>query len=338
MERSVAGKRTALALLLILGAAGLGLAQTTYKDPQGRLVIDLPKGWKCEPLIPMFANDKTADFQDEGKKHPFTIAYSPGFTDPDQLIQHAAAQFKFLQPVFDGDIVNMSVNGHPARWGVLKTPLDPGMRMQCGSIILDNVGIYLIHTFRVENMESQGVPVEKAFLSIRLPGDAVTGVGEAEAVAPPPPRSTSPTPWQSELVGLTLPPGWEEAPRPRGFEKEVKGWFRNPDLPGSTLLVVCYKGLGINMAKALDAGIKTMTIPNPGMKPVEAREMRLPNGKIHFVVIRGMASSQGQEVELASVLTVSKAKKCYVNLILTANSSLLDELKAQALEITKTIK
>jgi len=35
-------------------AAGVGRAQTTYKDPQGRFVIDLPKGWKYDPTMPMF--------------------------------------------------------------------------------------------------------------------------------------------------------------------------------------------------------------------------------------------------------------------------------------------
>jgi len=325
-------------ILSCLTVTSIGRTQTTYEDPLGRLVIDVPQGWICEPMIPLFANDKSADFQTKDKKHAFTIAYSPGFDDPDKLIKHAASQFKFLEPVFDGEIVAMTVNGHPARWGVLKTPLDPGMRMQCGSIILENVGIYLVHTLRIENMDTLGRPVEKAFLSIRLPGEAVTGVGDAKAVAPRPPKATGPTPWQSELVSLTLPPGWEEKPRPRGFEKEVKGWFQNEELPGSSMFVVCYKGLGMTMAKVLDAGIKTMTIPNPGMKPVEAQEMKLPNGKIHFVVIRGMVSSQGQEVDLASVLTVSKAKKSYVNVILTANSSLLEDLKAQAVEIAKTIK
>jgi hypothetical protein len=324
--------------LSCLFLTAIGWAQTTYEDPQGRFVIDLPAGWKFDPMMPMFANEKTADFQDEGRKNAFTLAISRGFDDPDQLIKHAALQFKFLEPVFDGEIKAMSVNGHPARWGVLKTPLDPGMIMHVASIVLDDNGIYLIHTLRTEKIETVGKPVEKAFLSLRLPGEALTGVGDATAVAPPRPRSESPTAWTSDLVSLTLPPGWEEKPMPRGFEKEVKGWFQNENLPGSSMMVVCYKGMGMNRAKALDAGIKTMTIPNPGMKPVEAEEMKLENGQIHFVVLRGMVSAAGQEVELASVLTVSKAKKCYVNLILTANSSLLEDLKTQAIEITKTVK
>lgn len=326
------------AVLSCLAVTALGWAQTTYKDPQGRFVIDLPEGWKYDPMVPMFANEKSADFQDEGRKNAFTLAISRGFDDPDKLIKQAALQFKFLEPVFDGEILAMSVNGHPARWGILKTPLDPGMIMQVASIVLENNGIYLIHTLRTEKRESVGKLVEKAFQSLRLPGEPVTGVGDTTAVVPPRPKATQPTLWKSELVSLTLPPGWEEEPKPRGSEKELKGWFQNNDLPGSTLMVVCYKGLGINRAKALDAGIKSMTIANPGMKPVEAKEMELENGKIHFVVIRGMVASEGQEVEVASVLTVSKAKKCYVNLILTAQSHMLDDLKAQALEITKTVK
>lgn len=324
--------------LSCLVLTAIGRTQTTYEDPQGRFVIDLPKGWKYDPVMPMFANEKTADFQDEERKNSFTLAISRGFDDPDKLIKQAALQFKFLEPVFDGEVLAMSVNGHPARWGILKTPLDPGMIMQVASIVLENNGIYLVHTLRTEKKESVGKLVEKAFQSLRLPGEPVTSVGDATAVAPPRPKATQPTPWQSELVSLILPPGWEEEPKPRGSEKELKGWFRNHELPGSSLMVVCYKGMGINRAKALDAGIKSMTIAAPGMKPVEAKEMELENGKIHFVVIRGMVASEGQETDVASVLTVSKAKKCYVNLILTAQSHMLDDLKAQALEITKTIK
>ena len=324
-------------ILSCLAVTSVGRTQTTYEDPQGRFVIDLPTGWKYDPMMPAFKNDKTADFQDEGRKNAFTLAISRGFDDPDKLIKQAALQFKFLEPVFDGDIQKMTVNGHPARWGILKTPLDPGMIMQVASIVLEDNGIYLVHTLRTEKREI-GKLVEQAFHSLRLPGEALAGVAGATAVAPPSSKAGGPATWHSELVTLTLPPGWEEKPMPRGFEKEVKGWFQNEELPGSSMMVVCYKGMGMNRAKALDAGIKSMTIPNPGMKPVEAQEMELENGKIHFVVIRGPVSSQGQELDVASVLTVSKAKKCYVNLILTANSSLLEDLKAQALEITKTVK
>jgi hypothetical protein len=326
------------AVLSCLAVTAIGWAQTTYEDPQGRFVIDLPPGWKFDPMMPAFKNDKTADFQDEERKNAFTLAISRGFDNPDKLIKQAALQFKFLEPVFDGEILAMSVNGHPARWGILKTPLDPGMIMQVASIVLENNGIYLVHTLRTEKRESIGKLVEKAFQSLRLPGEALAGVADTTAVAPPSSKAGGPVIWRSDLVTLTLPPGWEEKPMPRGFEKEVKGWFQNEELPGSSMMVVCYKGMGMNRAKALDAGIKSMTIPNPGMKPVEAQEMELENGKIHFVVIRGPVSSQGQELDVASVLTVSKAKKCYVNLILTANSSLLEDLKAQALEITKTVK
>jgi hypothetical protein len=319
-------------ILLILMAASLGLAQTTYEDPQGRLAIDLPEGWIRKPFPPIFANDPTVNFQDKKNRHSFTIAFGPGIDDPDNLFRQAASQLQSLEFVFDGDILEMTVNGHPARWGILKTPLDPGMIMQCGSVILEDNGIYLIHILRVDVMDSIGKQVERTFQSIRLPGEAVTGVGDVKAVAPP---SLKP-PWKSDLVGLTLPPGWEEKPKPKGFEG-VEGWFENYDLPGS-MSVVCFRATGLNMDTVVDGGIKAVTVPNPGWKPVEDQEMQLPNGKIRFVVLRGPDAAKGQETEVVSVLTVSKTEKCYVLLYLTGSSSLLADLKAHALEITKTVK
>jgi hypothetical protein len=328
------------AVLSCLAVTAIGWAQTTYEDPQGRFVIDLPKGWKYDPMMPAFKNDKTADFQDEGKKNAFTLAISRGFDDPDKLIKQAALQFKFLEPVFDGEILAMTVNGHPARWGVLKTPLDPGMIMHVASIVLEDNGIYLIHTLRTEKRESVGKPVEQAFHSLRLPGEEATGVEGVKAVAgaAAPATAAEPTPWKSKLVSLTLPPGWTETPKPRGVEKEVQGMFANDSLPGVTLIAVGYKGMGMNMAKALDAGIKTFTIPVPNGQPVDVQETEIEGKKINLVVYKGTSVGSGTEVELGAVIVVTKADKCYLNLIAIGQATVISEMRAQVLEIVKTVK
>lgn len=333
-------KRCIISLAVMVGSllviAGIGRAQTTYEDPQGRFAVDLPKGWKFQPLLPAAqTNDLVSDFQGDGKS--ISIVYCPGIDDPAKLIQQAKIQFRFLNVVFEGDVKEMTLNGHPARQGVLKTPLDPGMVILCGGVALGENGLYYFSVMRDKDIAIKG-SIEKSLVTIRLPGEAVTGAGATKSVSPPPPEASSPTPWKSDLVSLTLPPGWMEKPLPRGAEKEAKGLFMNENLPGASLIVVCYKGWGMTMAKALDAGIKTMTIPVPDMKPVEFQEMELGKRKIYFVVLKGMGAGGGTEVELASVITVTKADKCYVNLLLTGSSSLLPELKSQSLEITKTVK
>jgi hypothetical protein len=326
-----------LAAVALLAVASIGLSQTTYEDPQGRFVIDLPAGWKLKPVLSgMFKNELVSDFDADGKN--FSIAFNHGINDPDRLIKHAASQFRFLEVEFDGEIVEMAVNGHSARWGILKTALDPGMVVLCGSIELGRDGAYLIFTIRVADLPKFKDRIERAFQSLRLPGEELTGVDDVRSVKPPSSAPTVPTPWEGESIGLVLPPGWSVKPIPRGFEKEVKGWFLYEHLAGVNAFVACYGGMGMTLAKAFDAGTKSVTIPMPGLKPAEHEEIVLGNGKAHFAVYKGPHAAGGAEVEVASVIVSMKAAKGFANLIVTGQAIYLDELKAQALEIAKTVK
>jgi hypothetical protein len=209
----------------------------------------------------------------------------------------------------------------------------------CGGVVNGENALYFLSFVSVADMPAWKDKLEKAFQTIRASGQKVTGVEGVKIVAG---GAVAPvgdsTPWKTKLVSLTLPPGWVEKPKLRGFEKEVKGWFMSDALPGTSLAVVCYKGAGLNLAKAFDAGIKTITIPNPGMKPVEGDELDLPNVKAYYVALKGMVAAEGSEVEWAFVVISCKADKCYTNLILGGLGHLLPELKSQALEIAKTVK
>jgi hypothetical protein len=323
--------------MVLLAVADIGLSQTTYEDPQGRFVIDLPEGWKPNPPGEgIFKNDLITEFDTGGQT--FTLVFNPRVGNADKLIKHAATQFKFLEVDFDGDITKLSVNSHGARWGILKTPLDPGIVVLCGSVDLGRDGIYIFTVIKIVDLPGRQDKVERAFQSIRLPGEALTGAGGAESIKPPPPPSTVPTPWKGDSVSLVLPPGWVAKPKPRGFEREVKGWFINESLDGTTSFVVVYRGMGMTLAKAFDAGTKSVTIPMPGLKPVEEEEIALGNGKAFFAVYQGPHAAGGAEVEVASVVVSVKAAKGFANLIVTGQAIYLDELKAQALEIAKTVK
>jgi hypothetical protein len=104
------------------------------------------------------------------------------------------------------------------------------------------------------------------------------------------------------------------------------------------MTLVVYKGLGMNSGKALDAGIKSMTIPMPGLKPVETLKPDLAKNKASIVVLRGLAAGQGTEVELASVVACVAAGGKFVNLLITGPATTQDELKRYALEIAPTVE
>jgi len=322
-------------VLALLAVASISRAQTTYEDPQGRFAIDLPKGWQLDPQT----EDILFVFKGEGKS--IIIEYVSGVNDAGALMKKAQATLVasgLTNPVLDGDLMEMTINGHPARWGVYKS--GKLLASLCGTAILGDNGLYFMSIMAAGAVTSWKDRMEKSFQSIRMPGEAVTGAAEAKAATATPADATagSPTPWKSDLVSLTLPPGWSEKPKPRGFEKEVKGWFMNDNLPGATLMVVCYKGMGMTMSKAFDAGVKSVTIPMPGMKPVEAEEMTLENGKVNFAVYKGLGAAGGTEIELASVIITTKAAKGLTNLIMTGLGSYLPELRAQALETAKSVK
>jgi tetratricopeptide (TPR) repeat protein len=183
-------QRSALAFLLIFLVGGLGSAQTTYADPQGRFVIDLPEGWMNKPLVPAPKNkDAVSVFEGEGTS--FLVAFNPGVDDLDKLMGQVANQFRSLQVAYEGDLTEMKMNGHPARWGMLKTPLDPGMVFLWGSVVLGRDGAYLVFTTRREKLGPMGAKIEKAFQSIRLPGELVSGVADLTLIKPAPLEQTS---------------------------------------------------------------------------------------------------------------------------------------------------
>jgi hypothetical protein len=325
------------ACLFVLAVTAAGWAQTTYEDPQGRFAIDIPKGWQLAPQT----DDKVFAFQGEGKS--IIIGYVPMVSDPAEIFKKAETTVRLsgmAKPTLEGDITEMTLNGLPARWGIFKGTMAGVVLMAlCGGVVNGENALYFLSFVSVADMPAWKDKLEKAFQTIRASGQKVTGVEGVKIVAG---GAVAPvgdsTPWKTKLVSLTLPPGWVEKPKLRGFEKEVKGWFMSDALPGTSLAVVCYKGAGLNLAKAFDAGIKTITIPNPGMKPVEGDELDLPNVKAYYVALKGMVAAEGSEVEWAFVVISCKADKCYTNLILGGLGHLLPELKSQALEIAKTVK
>ena len=324
-----------LMVLSLLAATSISRAQNTFEDLQGRFVIDLPQGWQLAPQT----DDKVFSFQGEGKT--IIIECVPMVNDPAELLKKAETTLRSAGWGFDSSgVMEMTLNGLPARWCVYKGALSgASLAALCGGVVMEENGLYFLSIIPAQDMAKWKDKLEKSFQSIRGQGQKVTGVENVNSVAAAAQApAENPTPWKSALVSLTLPPGWREKPKPRGSEKEAKGLFMYDPLPGTSLVVVCYKGMGMTMSKALEAGIKTMTIPVPGLKPVEAQEMKLGKRKIYFAVYKGMGVAAGTEVEIASVIAVTKADKCYTNLIAFGPSTVLAEMKAQVLEIVKTVK
>lgn len=334
-------RKSAVFLSLVLfglSLAAIAGAQTTYEDPQGRFAIDLPKGWTLTPQT----DDKVFVFQGEGKS--VIIECVPGMSDPAELFKKGETTIRLsgmAKPALDGEVTQLTVNGLPARWGVYKGAMS-GVTLAalCGGVAIGENGLYFLSFIAVTDVAAWKGRLEGLFQTIRASGQKVTGVEGAKAVAGAAAAAPAaePTPWKSALVSLTLPPGWTETPKPRGIEKEVQGMFANASLPGVTLMAVGYKGMGMSMPKALDAGIKTFKIPVPNAQPVDVQETEIEGRKINLVVYKGTSVGAGTEVELGAVIVVTKADKCYLNLIAIGQATVISEMRAQVLEIVKTVK
>jgi hypothetical protein len=324
------------AIVFILAAMVASLAQTSYEDPQERFVIDIPNGWQLAPQT----EDNVFVFQGEGKS--IIVECMTGMNDPAQLLKKAERTLRAAgvnNPALDGQIMEMTVNGLPVRYGVYKSaPTQAIIVALCGSFANGENGLYFLSIITPADFPLWKDKLEKIFWTIRAKGQKVTGVEgirvAADAVTP----AAKPTPWSSELVSLTLPPGWTESPRPRGIEKEVQGIFANADFPGVLLMAVCYKGFGMSMSKALDAGIKSFKIPVPNAQPMDVNEIKIEGKKVIVVVYKGASAGAGMEVELGAVIAVIKADKCYTNLIAMGTALQLAGMKTQVLETVKTVR
>jgi hypothetical protein len=284
-------------------------------------------------------DDQVFVFQGEGKT--IIIECVPSVSDAAELLKKALTTVRLsgmADPVSHGDVLEMTLNGFPARWGIFRGMLS-GVELAalCGAAAIGETGLYFLSFINVSELTAWRSRLEKSFQSIRGRGRKATGATGMRAVSTGSPPAAGPIPWKSDLVSLSLPPGWAEKSKPRGFEKEVRGWFMNDSLPGTSLMVVCYRGLGMTLAKTEEAGIRTITVGNPGLKPVRAEEMNLPGRKARRVVLRGMAAARGQEVDIASVIAAVKADKCYVNLILTGPGTLLSRLEELSLMIAESV-
>lgn len=319
------------ALALACALPFVSHAQSTFTDAQGRFSIDLPKGWAADPST---AGDVAIL---KGDDRTIIVEWVPGVSDPEQLMKKAVGTLRvsgLKDPKPDGDVLELTVNGHAARWGALNS--GKLLVSFTGAMTFENDGLYFLAIMPQSARKEWEPKVEQVFRSIRSAGAAPTGASEARAAAPAA-SSAAPTPWQGDQVSLVLPPGWVAKPLPRGFEKEAKGFFMHDDLPGATLSVIVYKGFGMSSGKVLDAGLKSITIPMPGLKPVGTSKPKLPKNKASIVVLRGLAAGQGTEVELVSVVASVDAGGKFVNLLLTGPATLQAELERDALALAGTV-
>jgi hypothetical protein len=303
------------AILLI---TGITHAENTYEDLNGRFVIDLPNGWELQPQT----DDRVHVFKGDGNS--IIITFYSGNNNTEELFNETISDLRdggIENPIPEGKVKDMKVNGNNARWGIYKGEFDAGsvkviLFSSLGSVSLKENGVNFMSIMNSGTFEKWHKRLEKVFHSIRNVGQDVTGISEvSDAIVDiTEDRTTAgPTIWEHDLAKLTLPSGWQEIPISSGSEKEVIGNFKYNPL-GSTMFAVAYRGFGMDKGKVLKAAMQTVQIAMPDAEPIKVYE--LENGeKISIVVYEGTVVDRGTEIPMAAVTATVKAKKCYLNLI-----------------------
>jgi hypothetical protein len=179
------------ALAAVLFAAGSALAQNTYQAPSGVFVIDLPSSYD----LLVVTRGAAYQFRGDGgrilvmvlePKADVAAAFERGIRDiRGGGLDHVA---------LEGPAQDLKVNGHPARWGVLKGTVKMGtttgdnvrvtLHACLGSIALQHGGVYFLTFLNDSNRAQWQGLMQQAFYSLRDAGEAVSGASEIHAMAP----------------------------------------------------------------------------------------------------------------------------------------------------------
>jgi hypothetical protein len=307
---------------------------------RGRFVIDLPEGWQLDPQT------DTRVYVFKGDDKSIIMEFVANTNDAEALLNKGVGMLRMSgleNPVLEGQLTELTVNGNPARWGAYKSDMKVGKMTitlygLLGGVSLGENGVYYLAIINKSDLAAWKEPFEKAFQSIRNVDQVVTGVSGAKEVAVVSTPGT-PTAWEHKLASLTLPPGWTEKQTLKSFEKEVIGWFFYDPLPGASVLAIAYKGFGMNKNKSLKGAVKTVELSMPNSKPVNTYEIKTDGGKkAQILVYQGTSVSQGTEVGMAAIISSVKAGKCHLNLIGFVQTEGMAALEKQIVEITRTVK
>jgi hypothetical protein len=313
-------------VVVIALIAGLAVrTATAFEDPKGRFSIDLPEGWQLAPQT----EDTVFVFQGEGSS--VIVQYLPTIGEAEALFANGMTMLKDsglpnASPA--EEIRDLEVNGNEARLGFFSDEVAyGGVTVQLygllGSVALNEGGLYLLSILNDTTRETIRAKAERAFHSIRNPGQEVTGVREvavteADAFSTRKPAGT-PGVFEHELLTLTLPPGWASSAVPPGSEKEIIGWLTSERIPGATVMVGCYRGFG----------------QSQGQKMLEdKKKIRTKQGKKALVELwQGVVDSGGQAVLMQSPMGIVKTKHCWAMMMGFVADSFGAQLKDDFTEI-----
>lgn len=140
---------------------------------------------------------------------------------------------------------------------------------------------------------------------------------------------------------LTLPEGWAKQDISKGSEKEVVGSLQCEKIPGTTILVLCYKGWRYNYSNVRIAGLKTIASVYPKGQEMLKKETKVKtDGGLTAVIElwRGALAASGTTVFLQSPMGIMETKAGWILMLGFTPESSGAQLEEDFLEMIKSAK
>ena len=310
----------ALSVPALLSAA----VQQKYEDTNGRYAIDFPAGWASQDLGSGAIQFKGAGYES------IQIGFVEGLTERGalcQVAQNAIGQsLAGLAP--DGEIVDLEVNGNPARWGAYKGTVQAGGKAVplfalSGCVVLPqtNGGLFFMSILNHDSRNKLGAAIQKSFESIRPVDATVTGaknrqvvtVTAASASPPPAPATGAPaatagptTPFTHELVSLALPAGWTVSPKPNNPDPDLIATFNSQALGANVVLAGGAKYGNVDQIMQKTKNTVMVAIPNaqPSGDPFEVAAQS--GEKIRVQLYTGSLVINGKDIPMGALIAATK--------------------------------
>ena len=140
---------------------------------------------------------------------------------------------------------------------------------------------------------------------------------------------------------LTLSEGWVKQDIPKGSEKEVVGSLKSEKIPGTTILVLCYKGWRYKYSSIRIAGLKTIASVYPkGQKMLKKETKVKTDGGLTAVteLWQGAVDAGSTTVLLQSPMGIMETKAGWILLLGFTPESTGAQLEEDFLKMIKSAK
>ena len=114
---------------------------------------------------------------------------------------------------------------------------------------------------------------------------------------------------------LTLPQGWVKQDIPKRSDKELIGSLKSQEIPGTSILILCYKGGGYNYSSVRVVGLKTIASVFPKGQEMLKRQTKVKTdgGLVAVVELwRGVADTSGAAVFLQAPMGIIETKVAWI--------------------------